>query len=116
MVKVIFHTKEATLWEKFFPLREVPILKRAQLKRITAKFSNLPLMWASFSVFWLPHWLLYIYIAFVSQSSNKQCKQNLKYGIKLYDCVYKVYYVGYLFKGFHTKSVKGIYFLSNRDH
>ena len=64
MVKVIFHTKRnfskrkefAPFGSKFFPFREVPIMKRDAIQRITAFSSSLPLMCVNFSAFWLRHW------------------------------------------------------------
>ena len=57
-VKVSFHTKKGTALKgknrsKFFPLREVPILKGTQLKIIAACASCLPLVCVLFSAFWL---------------------------------------------------------------
>ena len=42
-----------SLWSKFFPLREVPIWKGTQLKRVIAWSISLPLICVTFSAFWL---------------------------------------------------------------
>ena len=68
VVKVISIPKGTVLKEriclicgsKFFPFREVPIMKRGAIKRITACSNSLPLMCVTFSAFWLRHWFKYI--------------------------------------------------------
>ena len=65
VVKVIFHTKRncsyrkeyAPCGSKFFPLREVPIMKRDAVKRITACSNSLTLVCVTFSAFWLRPWI-----------------------------------------------------------